>query len=151
MSVSPGGGSRPSNPFGWLALALAFLLVVGSLAWWAVGLTFGVVSGLVVLMAPAWPFLVQALVAAILTSLGLWRGRPLLGALLALPVIVLPQLGIVGWYGWELWSCHTAADPDACYAYLNGSVLLPVGVGVSVLAAAVELLVLSVTVGVALR
>jgi len=125
-----------------VALALSVVLVVGSVAWWAFGLTFGLVSGLVVLMAPAYPLLVQALLVGIVLSLGLWRARPRLGALLALPVATLPQVGLVGWYGWELWTCRTAADPAACFAYLNGSVLLPVGVGVAVLASVVQVVVL---------
>lgn len=139
------------GPWGWVALGLTVLLVAGSACWWGVGLTFGIVSGLVVLMAPAYPFLVQALVAGILVSLGLWRGWPRVGVLLALPVVTLPQLGIVGWYGWELWRCETAADRDACYAYLNGSVLLPVGVGGAVSASVVEVVVLAAVAAVAGR
>ena len=137
----PAPSPRPLH-YGHLALALTVLLLVGSGAFWAFGLTFGLISGLVVLMAPLYPLLVQALGMAIVVSLCLWR-RSYLGALLlGLCCALLPQGLLVAWYGRELWRCQVAVDPAPCFGYLNGSPLLPFFIGLAVLASAGEVMVL---------
>jgi hypothetical protein len=135
---------RRPNPFGTLAAACAALLVVGSVLYWSIALTFGLISGLVVLMAPVYPLLLQAVFTTMVASLCLWRGRPWLALVLGVPLVVLPQLVVLCWYGWELYACQVAPDPDACFAYLNGSPLLPLGVGIYALTAGVELCMLVV-------
>lgn len=135
---APPGPRRPL--FGTLAAGLSALLLVGSVIYWAFALTFGLISGLVVLLAPLWPLLAQALVLGVVLSLGAWLRWERLAAGAALLIAGLPAASVVGWYAWELWSCETAADPAACYAYLNGSPLLPALVGLTAVVAAAEVL-----------
>lgn len=139
--MPPAATPSPRRPFfGTLAAGLSLLLLVGSVIWWAFALTFGLISGLVVLMAPLWPLLAQALVLGVVLSLGAWLRWERLAALVGLAVVGLPASGVVGWYGWQLWQCESAADPDACYAYLNGSPLLPALVGLTAVVALGEAL-----------
>jgi hypothetical protein len=127
------------NPWGWITLILCGALVFGSVGYWAVGLTFGLISGLVVLMAPAYPILLQVMLTAIVVSACLWRGWWRLALGLGGLLIVVPQTVMVVVYAYQEWACTRAADPTACFAYLNGSVLLPIFVVIAVVAAAVEL------------
>ncbi len=134
---------RPaSNPWGGIALVLTGALVFGSIGFWAFGLSFGLLSGLVVLMAPIYPLLVQGMVTAIVVSLCLWRGWWRASLFLGTVLVVVPQAGIVGEYAYQEWLCTRAADPDACFAYLNGSVLLPIFVVLAVLVAIAELVMM---------
>lgn len=114
-------------------------LVFGSVGYWAVGLTFGLISGLVVFMAPAYPILLQAMLTAIAVSACLWRGWWRVAIGLGGLLIVVPQAVMLIVYVYQEWACTRAADPDACFAYLNGSVLLPIFVMLAVAAALVEL------------
>ena len=129
---------RPSRLFGALAVLLPVLLLAGSVIYWAFGLTFGLISGLVLLMAPLYPLLFQAGVTATVVSLCLWREAFRTAIVLGLGCVILPQAALVAWYGRELWRCQHAADPSACFDYLNGSPILPALVGLALLVAAVE-------------
>jgi hypothetical protein len=138
LSVAP----PVTRAFAVIAAVTTVVLVVGSLMYWGVALTFGLISGLVVIMAPAYPLLVQAALATIVVNLCLWRRAPTLALVLGLPVVTLPQVGVSAWYAWEWWACEQAIDPAACFAYLNGSVLLPIAVGVAIAVSLVEVAIL---------
>ena len=127
--------ARP-DPFLLTAAIALGVLVFGSVLYWAIALSVGVLTGLVLLLGPAYPFLMSPVLAVFLTSLCWWRGWRWAGFGLGLVVLVAPAAVVSGVYAREWHACTVAADPDACFAYLNGSPVLPVGVAVVVLMAA---------------
>lgn len=128
--------------YGITAAVATIGLLGGSVVYWAVALTFGVISGLLVLMAPAYPLFVQAAVVTIVANVCLWLRSPLAALLLGLPIVTLPQVVMVAWYGKEWLSCLNGPVPAACLDYLNGSPLLPVVMGGALVAGGLEVVIL---------
>jgi hypothetical protein len=63
-------------------------------------------------------------IAALVVSLCLWRRRYGWARLLGTPLAIGPEVLFAGWYVRERHRCTLAADPQACFAYLDGSPLL---------------------------
>jgi hypothetical protein len=121
----------PRRVFGVLTLVLGLMLVVGTILCAGVGGTFGLLSGLVVLMVPAWLLYAQALGGAIVTCAALWRGAPRGAAVLGSLAVAVPGAAVVLAYGAAYAQCLAGPDEAGCLDYLNGSPLLPFFVGVT--------------------
>jgi hypothetical protein len=110
----------------WRKVALGLALAIGlSIPTFIVfGLTIGLITGLVVLVAPLYVLALQMGIAALVVALCLWRRRYGLARLLGMPLVIVPEVLFAGWYLRERHRCVVAADPRACFAYLDGSPLL---------------------------
>ncbi|MEZ5116749.1 MAG: hypothetical protein R2737_10815 [Candidatus Nanopelagicales bacterium] len=135
-------GAAPRGPAGitpraWLRTALLAalgLLVITPLAV-AFGITFGLISGLIVLMIPAYVVLVWLVATTVTVALCMWREHPALARALGTVVALGPAVTAVVLYARASLNCRGAVDERACYDYLNGSPLLPILVGLSVVVA----------------
>lgn len=106
------------------------------------GLTIGLITGLVVVLAPVYALALQMGIAGIAVSLCLWRRSYVLARAVGLVLVVVPELGFAGWYVRARILCGQAPDPRACLEYLDGSPLLRVLVVVGLLASGLGSVVL---------
>src|SRR5688572_14585728 len=107
-----------------VAQGLALAIGISIPAFVVFGLTIGLITGCVVLVAPLYVLGFQMGLAALVVSLCLSRRRHGLALLLGTPLLLVPEVLFAGWYVRERHRCAIAADPQACFAYLDGSPLL---------------------------
>ncbi len=109
----------------WIAIGVA----AGSPLYLLVTFTFGLISGLIVVMAPMFPVLLLVAFTACLVSLCLARQRYVLATIMGVLVSVVPTILPIIWYAAEWRKCTQLPSPEECFDYLNGSPLLLIGVG----------------------
>lgn len=124
---------------GRLAVLLAVGFGVGSLGYAAVGLTVGVVTGLLVLMVPLWPLGAQAFLVAESVLVGQWWGAPRVGRTVAFGFALVPPAAAL--FAYLRAHARCGAD-DACHAYLDDHHLLPGFLGVCAVCGIAEAAVL---------
>lgn len=112
----------------WAAIAVS----VGSVPYLLATFSFGLISGLIVVMLPGYACLFIVALLVIVVSLCLARRWYGLARFTGASVALMPGGGLAGWYISELVFCERGADKAACLNYLNGSPLLPLGVAMGV-------------------
>lgn len=112
----------------WLKKAkiLSLVLLFGTIVFVAGGLTIGLITGLILLMAPMYVIGAVCTLAAICVSLCLWRRWYWTALTLGSLILLTPTTVLVSWYAMQWQRCKQVPDPQACLAYLNGSILLPI-------------------------
>lgn len=111
-----------------VAALTAIGLVASSVPYLGCAFSFGLLSGLIVLLVPLYVVFVHVALTVIVVSLLL--GRRWLGLAQAAGAVVSVTPAALGdaWYAHAWWHCEHVADRTACLQYLNGSPLLPLGV-----------------------
>jgi len=109
---------------------------VGSIPYLLFTCTVGLISGLIVVLVPFYALCAQSVAVVVVVSLCAARQRFVLARGAGIFLSGTPGLGLVSWYVREWRECADLDDPAACFAYLNGGPLMPLGVGlVAVLSA----------------
>ena len=135
----------PRESWNRVARTVALLLAAGSVPYWGFACSFGLLSGLVVLLAPLYVLLFQAALTTIVLALCLARDAYGAARVLGLSLALGPGFAASGWYASKWVECARAADSGACFEYLNGSPLLPIGVaGYALVSTAGAIVVLAV-------
>lgn len=118
----------PRESWNRVARTVALLLAAGSVPYWGFACSFGLLSGLIVLLAPLYVLLFQAALTTIVLALCLARDAYAAARVLSVSLALGPGFAAAGWYAWKNVVCARAADSAACFEHLNGSPVLPIGV-----------------------
>jgi hypothetical protein len=127
-----GEASDDAQARGWKRVAkLAALgFVIGSVPYLGCAFTVGLISGLVVLLAPLYPVLFQVTLITVAVALALAGRRHGLARGLGLGLALGPALVAVSAYVKARLDCATQDDARACVEYLHGQPpLLPIVLG----------------------
>lgn len=114
-----------------IAALAGFGFLGGSVPYLGCAFTFGIISGLIVILVPLYPVLFQIMLVVVAVALSLAARRHALARVLGTVLSLAPALAAVGAYTNARIGCERAQDAAACVAYLNGDPpLLPIAVGV---------------------